>query len=68
MGLYSKDTATKLDLVVEMVLMVGSKQILSISKKQIGKSVWSIALQSRQFGSPSLEWPPFKDSTSTTER
>ena len=36
--------------------------------KQIARSVWSIALRSRQLGSPSFERSPLKDSTSPTER
>ena len=61
MGLYSKDTATKMDLVAgwqSMVLTVGSKQVHQ--RKQIGKSVWSIALQSPPFRLPFWNGLPLK--------
>ena len=69
MGLYSKDTATKMDLVaVDGANNDTQCKNTVYQRKQIGKSISSIALRSRQFGSPSSEPSPLKDGTSSTER
>ena len=67
MGLYSKDTETKMDLLavpsVNSCLKARTQYI-----KESSTSVWSIALQSRTFGLSFFKWSPLKNSTSLTEK
>ena len=69
MGLYSKDLLTKMDLVAVDGANGGLKaRTQYIKKKKIGRSFWSIALQSRQFRSPSFERPPLKVGLSPSKK